>query len=277
MKTKYSNYCSDFESLYYFIDDYISQNINTCKLDEEWTWLLIPSTKYIKNFDLDKTFGKFKFKIKKNDLNTNFRLIAYLSKKIKHCNAQEHYLILDIIYNILINIDNIDSLVKSEKYSEEFKKLKRGLSYLSFNINYSYDFSKNSSLIDNKFVSDKLFKISNLLFIDSIDEYFWIPKRLKSYESFTSFIALLDDLFNKILYKQSLYSDIFLFGAIKVKAYINKLTSTKNKTKKEKEKDQYILILEYFSKLELPNLYSIVDLKKISIIKEYIFSSKLIP
>jgi len=30
------------------------------------------------------------------------KLIAYLSKKVKYCITKEHYLILDIIYNILI-------------------------------------------------------------------------------------------------------------------------------------------------------------------------------
>ena len=83
MKAKYKNYYSYFEEFFSFIDDYISLNINACKLDEEWTWLLIYQTKFIKNFNLEKTFKKFKFKIKKNDLNTNLRLINFLSKKIK--------------------------------------------------------------------------------------------------------------------------------------------------------------------------------------------------
>ena len=271
MKTKYNNYCFYFEELFSFIDDYISQNIKTCNLDEEWTWLLIYPTKYIKNFNLEKTFKKFRFNIKKNDLNTNLRLIAYLSKKVKHCNTQEHYLILDIIYNILINIDNLNIVVKSQKFTEKFKKLNRALSYLSFNINYSVNFPKNMSLIDQKFVGDKLFKITNLLFIESIDEYFWIPKRLKGYKNFNEFITILDALFNKILYKQSLYTESFLYGLIQIKKFKNKFLSTKNKTKKDKEKEQYLLSLDYFCKLKIPNVNSIQDLKNFSITKENIF------
>ena len=271
MKAKYKNYCSYFEEFFSFIDDYISLNINACKLDEEWTWLLIYQTKFIKNFNLEKTFKKFKFKIKKNDLNTNLRLINFLSKKIKHCNTQEHYLILDVIYNILINIDNLNIVAKSQKFSEKFKKLNRALSYLSFNINYSVNFPKNMSLIDQIFVGDKLFKITNLLFIESIDEYFWIPKRLKGYKNFNEFITILDELFDKILYKQSLYTESFLYGLIQIKKFKNKFISTKNKTKKDKEKEQYLLALDYFCKLKIPNVNSIQDLKNFSITKENIF------
>ena len=271
MKMKYNNYSSYFEELYSFIDDYISRNIKTCNLDEEWTWLLIHQTKYIKNFNLTKTFGKFKFKIKKSNLDTNLGLIAYLSKKIKHCNTQEHFLILDIIYNILINIDNLNTVLKLQKYSEKFKKLNRALSYLSFNINYSVNFSKNMALIDQKFVGEILFKITNLLCIESIDEYFWISKRLKGYKNFNEFINILDALFNKILYKQSLYTESFLYGVTQIKKFKSKFISTKNLTKKDKEKEQYLLALDYFTKLKIPNMNSIQDLKNCSMTKENIF------
>jgi hypothetical protein len=70
-------------------------------------------------------------------LKTKLDLIAYLSKKINYCNSQEHFFILDILYKILINIDNLNNIVKSAEYSQQFKKLNRALSYLSFKINYS--------------------------------------------------------------------------------------------------------------------------------------------
>lgn len=278
MKTKYRNCFMYFEELYSFIDDYISQRINTCNLDEEWTWLLIHHTKYIKNFALDKTFEKFKFKIKKNNLNTNLELITYLSKKIKHCNAQEHYLILDLIYNILINIDNLNIVLKSQKYSEKFKKLNRALSYLSFNINFSVNSSNNMTLIDQEFVGEKLFKITNLLFIESIDEYFWIPKKLKGYKTFNEFMTILDIIFNKNVYKQSLYSESFIYGLIQIKRFKNKFISNKNATKKDKEKQQYLLALDYFCNLKFPYLNNIKDIKDMSLIKENIFKlMKLMP
>ena len=44
--------------------------------------------------------------------------------------------------------------------------------------------------------------------------------------------------------------------------------STKNKTKNGKAKDQYILSLEYFSKLKFPNINNIEDLEKLSLTKE---------
>jgi len=270
MKTKYSNYYIYFEELYSFIDDYISQNINVCNLDKEWTWLLIHQTKYIKKFNLDKTFEKFKFKSIKNTLDSNMKLVAYLSKKVKYCNTQEHYLILDIIYNILINIDNLDFVLKSQKYSENFKKLNRALSYLSFNINFSFNFSRNMPLINQEFVGELLLKITNLLFIESIDEYFWIPKNLKGYKNFNEFITILEALFNKVLYKQSLYCETFLYGEIELKKYKNKFTPNKNISKKDKEKEQHLLALDYFSKLKIIEESNIRDLRKFSRTKENI-------
>jgi hypothetical protein len=125
MKTKYNDYSSYFEELYSFIDNYISQHIKTCDLKREWTWLLVYHTKHVSNFNLDKTYNKFKLKNNENNMKTNFELIAYLSKKIKYCNSQEHYFILDIIYKILINVDNLNDIAKSPEYSEQFKKLNR--------------------------------------------------------------------------------------------------------------------------------------------------------
>ena len=270
MKTKYSEYSKYFEELYLFIDYYISQKIKNINLDDNWTWLLIYQINYIPNFKLTKTFEKFKLENNIN-LDTKVKLIAYLSKKVKYCNTQEHYLILDVIYNILINIDDLNSNIKSQKYCENFRKLNRALSYLSFNINYSMNLPKNMSLIDQEFVGDKLFKIINLLFIESIDEYFWMPKSLKGYKSFNDFVCILDKSFNKILYKQSLYSEPFLYGVIQLKRYINKFVSKNNMTKKEKEKEQYLISLDYFCKLEFPNLNKIQDLKNVTIIKEYIY------
>ena len=46
------------------------------------------------------------------------KLIANLSKKIKYCNTQEQFLILDVIYNILTNINDLNSIIKSQKYSK---------------------------------------------------------------------------------------------------------------------------------------------------------------
>jgi hypothetical protein len=204
IKTKYNDYSSYFEELYSFIDNYISQHIKTCDLKREWTWLLVYHTKHVSNFNLDKTYNKFKLKNNENNMKTNFELIAYLSKKIKYCNSQEHYFILDIIYKILINVDNLNNIAKSPEYSEQFKKLNRALSYLSFNINYSINYEKNMTLIEQKFVAEKLFKICNILFIESIDEYFWLSKRLKGYKNINEFINILDKTFNKILYNQSL-------------------------------------------------------------------------
>ena len=108
------------------------------------------------------------------------------------------------------------------------KNLNRGLSYLSFNINYSVNLSKNMSFIDQQLVADKLFKITNLLFIESIDEYFWIPNNFTGYKNFNEFISILEKLLNKILYKKSVYTEISIYSVFKIKKYIDKFISHKN-------------------------------------------------
>ena len=271
MRFKFKKFSEQFETLYSFIDEYIKKNIKSISLDEDWTWILIDSIKFIKNFDLSKTYEKFKIKIEKDDMDTNINLIADLSKKVKYCNTQEHFLILDVIYNILINMKDLPKALKSPKYTNKFKKLNRALSYLSFNINYSRDLSLNMSLINQEVVGDKLFKITNFLFIDTLDEYFWIPKSLKAYKNFNDFIQLLGFKFDKVLYKKSLYSEQFIFGLVAIKKFFEVFFSKKNKSKKDREREQYILSLEYFCKLKIFGVDSIEDLKKMTIIKEYIF------
>ena len=82
------------------VDEYITDNIKSIKLDdEEWTWLLIYPTKYINNFSLRNTFEKFNFN-DENDLDSNIKLISNLSKIVKYSNTQEQFLILDVIYNM---------------------------------------------------------------------------------------------------------------------------------------------------------------------------------
>ena len=158
MAYKYEALSEYFNDLYSFIDDYIEDNMNTLSLDNDWTWLLIDAVKFIENFNLRKTFEKFEIKVDKNDLESKVKLIAYLSKKVKYCNTQEHFLILDVIYYILINIDDLQNVLKSPKFSDEFKKLNRALSYLSYNVNYSMNSSEDMTFIDKEIVADKLFK-----------------------------------------------------------------------------------------------------------------------
>ena len=78
------------------------------------------------------------------------------------------FLILAVIYHILINFNDLANILKTPKYSEKFKKLNRALSYLSFNINYSEQPSQSMSLIGPEIVGERLFKITNLLFIESL-------------------------------------------------------------------------------------------------------------
>ena len=271
MATKYSEQSKYFEELYSFIDIYISENFNSILLDDEWTWLLIYPFNYINNFDLKYTYDKFNIK---NDMNldTKIKIISHLSKKIKYCNTQEHFLILDVIYKIFININDLHSVVKLPKYNKKMKNLNRGLSYLSFNINYSMNFSKNMSFIEQELVGEKIFKITNLLFIESIDEYFWIPKNIHRYKSFNEFISVMEKLFNKILYKQSLYTETSIYAVFKVKKYMDKFILSKNLSKKVKEKEQYILALDYFCKLEIPNFNNLQKIKNMSITKEKIYN-----
>ena len=82
------------------------------------------------------------------------------------------------------------------------------------------------TFIDKEIVGEKLFKITNLLFQDSLDEYFLIQKKFNSYKDFNAFISMLEVLFNKALYKKSLYSGLFLYGLVAVKKYKN---NNKNK------------------------------------------------
>ena len=198
MKAKYRDYCPYFEDLYSFVDNYISHNIHTCNIKEEWNWLYIYPLGYVKNLSLEKTFQKFKIK-KNTTTKENMGLIAYLSNKIKYSNLQEHYLILYIINNILYNTDNINTIMKSKKFSEKFNSLQKALSYLSFNMNYSINFNKNMPLINQDFVSEELFKANNILLNDIKSEYFWIPKNIEGYNTFTNFIFILDELFKKFL------------------------------------------------------------------------------
>ena len=234
MQTKYKNCSNYFEELYPFIDEYIEENIKEISVDNDWTWILISSIKFIKNFDLSKTYEKFKINIDKDNVEENVKLISFLSKKVKYCNTQERLLILDVIYYILINFNDIPKILKTNKFSEKFKKLNRALSYLSFNINFSIDSSENMSLIDQRLVGDKLFKITNLLFIESLDEYFWIPKNLRGYKNFKEFIQILEKVFNKSLYKKSLYSEQFLKGLVALKKYMNRFMPGKNQTKRKR-------------------------------------------
>ena len=269
MENKYKNFSEYFGNLYSFIDDYIEENVNTISLDKDWTWIYIYSTKFIKNFELIKTYQKFEINYERTIFEQNINLIIFLAKKIKYCNTQEHFLILDVIYNILININDLQTILKTPKYSEKFKKLKRALSYLSFNNNYSTDFSQNMSLINQELVGYKFFKITNLLFIESSDEYFWIPKTLRGYRNFNEFISLLEFKFDKILYKKSLYSEQFLYELVVVKSYISKFVP--DESSKKNELNQYINTLEYFCKFKMPKL-NISDFKGKSNIKGYIFN-----
>ena len=272
METKYKEYSTYFEELYSFIDIYIFEHINALTLDDNWTWLLIYSINYIKNFDLKYSFDKFKLNINNNiDLDTKIELISNLSKKIKYCNTQEQFLILDVIYNILINENDLNTVIKLKKYEKKMKNLNRCLSYLSFNINYSVNLSKNMSFIDQQLVADRLFKITNLLFIESIDEYFWIPNNFTGYKNFNEFISILEKLLNKILYKKSVYTEISIYSVFKIKKYIDKFISHKNPSKKQKEKEQYILALDYFCKLEIPNYNNIQNIRDMSLTKEKIY------
>ena len=266
MKIKYKDYSSYFEELYSFIDIYISENIKSLKLDDEWTWLLIYPINFIKNFDLKYSFEKFNFN-ENIDLDNKIKLIANLSKKIKYCNTQEQLLILDVIYNILNNISDLQNVIKQVKYTEKIKKLNRGLSYLSFNKNYSLIYTKNMSFIEQSLVAIRIFKITNLLFIESIDEFFWMPKSLLDCQNYNEFITIMEKLFNKILCRQSLFPETFVNGIFKTKKYLNKFVSSKNTSKTEKKKEQYILALEYFCKLPLPKL----DIKEMSKTKEKIY------
>ena len=210
MQKKYQDFSEYFGELYSFIDNYIEENIKSISLDDDWTWLFIYSIKFIKNFDLRKTFEKFEVKSEKNNIETNIKLIAHLSKKVKYCNTQEHFLILDVIYNILINTNNLQNILKAPKFSDKFKKLNRALSYLSFNINYSVNSTKEMSLINPEVVADKLFKITNLLFIESLDEYFWIPKSLKGYKNFNDFATILESVFEFYIKKVCIQNSFYM-------------------------------------------------------------------
>ena len=270
MENKYKNFSEYFGNLYSFIDDYIEENVDTVSLGEDWTWIYIYSTKFIKNFELNKTYQKFEINYERTSFEQNVKLIIFLAKKIKYCNTQEHFLILDVIYNILININDLQTILKTPKYSEKFKKLNRALSYLSFNNNYSMDFSQNMSLINQELVGNKLFKITNLLFIESLDEYFWMPKTLRGYRNFNEFISILEFKFDKILYKKSLYSEQFLYGLTAVKSYISKFVP--DQSNKKNELNQYIYSLEYFCKFKIPKLKDISDFKGKSDFKGYVFN-----
>ena len=56
---------------------------------------------------------------------------------------------------------------------------------------------------------------------------------------------------------------VFLYGLVALKKYINKLNPNR-------EKEQYILALEYFCKFQVPTLNNIQDLRNTSIIKAMI-------
>ena len=155
------------------------KNFHSITFDKEWTWLLISSIDYIKNFKLNKTYEKFEMGVVKNNVELNVKLITFLSKKLKYCNIQENHLILDVLYYILINMNDLQNILKREKFAANFKKINKALSFLYFNINYLMESNENIPLTDLELIADRFVKITNLLFIESVDEYFWIPKSLK--------------------------------------------------------------------------------------------------
>ena len=271
MQNNFKSFSEYFADLYAFIDEYIKENINDISLDEDWTWLVIYSIKFIKKFNLQQTYEKFEINIEKKDIDANINLIAFLSKKIKYCNTQEQFLILDVIYHILINFNDLANILKTPKYSEKFKKLNRALSYLSFNINYSEQPSQSMSLIGPEIVGERLFKITNLLFIESLDEYFWIPKTLVGYKNFNEYILILEQVFDKYLYKKSIYTEQLIYGLVATKKFINRFAPRKINPNKEKEREQYILALDYFCKIKIPFIDKIEDLKNMNLLKESIY------
>ena len=273
MENNYKNFSKYFADFYSFIDDYIVKNFHSITFDKEWTWLLISSIDYIKNFKLNKTYEKFEMGVVKNNVELNVKLITFLSKKLKYCNIQENHLILDVLYYILINMNDLQNILKREKFAANFKKINKALSFLYFNINYLMESNENIPLTDLELIADRFVKITNLLFIESVDEYFWIPKSLKLYRNYNDFMSILEYLFSKILCKKSLFTELFLLGYVAVKKYNNRINPyIKSNSKKEKEREQYIYALDYFCKLQIPCLNEIKELQKYSLIKSYIFN-----
>ena len=63
MQNNFKSFSEYFDDLYAFIDEYIKENINDISLDEDWTWLVIYSIKFIKKFNLQQTYEKFEINI----------------------------------------------------------------------------------------------------------------------------------------------------------------------------------------------------------------------
>jgi helix-turn-helix protein len=76
----------------------------------------------------------------------------------------------------------------------------------------------------------------------------------------------LKKTFVNCLFKQKKLNKQFLYGLITIKKFINEFMPTKN----DKTKEQYILSLDYFSKLKFPNINKIEDLENLSLTKENI-------
>ena len=112
---------------------------------------------------------------------------------------------------------------------------------------------------------------TNLLFIESLDEYFWIPKTLVGYKSFNEYILILEQVFDKYLYKKSIYTEQLIYGLVATKKFINRFAPRKINPNKEKEREQYILALDYFCKIKIPFIDKIEDLKNMNLLKESIY------
>ena len=279
MENKFEKFSEYFKDFYSFIDDYIKDNINNIKntdsnsLYNDWIWLYISSFNYIKKFNLPKTFRHFGINTERDNTELNVKLISYLGKKMKYCNTQENFVILDVVYYILINMENLPNIMTSQKYSGEFKKLNRALSFLYFNINNLMHSEEDNQSLELELISDRFFKIKNFLFIDSVDEYFWIPKSVKIYTKFNDFLYSLEELFNKIIFRKTVFTEQLLSEYVAIKKYNNKFNPNyRSNSKKEREREQNILALEYFCKLKIPGLDDIEEIKKYSIIKNYIFN-----
>ncbi len=267
---KFENYAIYFEELYNFIDEYMSENLNEINLND-WKWIFISQTKFIKNFEPTKTYSKFKINLKKN-YGEFVELIGFLNERIKYLNDIEIFITLESIYFMLINIKNLEEIIKQKEFSEQFQKLNSSLSFLCFNINLSTNCSQLTGLIDPILICEKLFKITNLLFNESLDEYFWIPKSLEKYTSFNEFIQILNKSYNKCLHKKSLCDEQFFEGLIGVKKYIISINeSNNNGTVKEKENEQNIKFFDFFCGIKIPGVNTSENCKDFPVLKELIF------
>ena len=89
----------------------------------------------------------------------------------------------------------------------------------------------------------------------------------------------MEQLYKKILYKQSLYDEAFIYGIVKIEKYLNRrFDSSMIKSKKTREKEQYIMALDYFCKCKTPIINNNKDLKNKPKIKEVVYDlMKLFP